>query len=170
MTSARIVDAMRKCASEKAVFDSAQPALFPSRVPEGKHLQVVCALIERGGRVLVAQRSRAKAQGGKWEFPGGKLHEGESPQDALAREIREELGIAIRVCSPLSASTHDYGDFSITLLPFLCMIEAGEPAATEHEAIAWCTPDQLDSVDWAEADVPVFEEYVRELNRRSAKR
>jgi len=116
---------------------------------------VVCALIERGGRVLAARRPRTKAQGGKWEFPGGKLHDGESPREALVREIAEELSVAIRVGEALPPSTHDYGTFAITLIPFRCVIETGEPHAVEHEAIAWCSPDELAALDWAAADVPV---------------
>jgi 8-oxo-dGTP diphosphatase len=129
-------------------------------VPEKKPVAVVCAIIERAGRVLAAQRSRAKSQGGKWEFPGGKLHDGELPRDALVREIAEELCIEICVGGELVPSTHDYGEFAITLLPFLCSITAGDPSPTEHEAIVWRTPGELASLDWAEADLPVVASYL----------
>jgi 8-oxo-dGTP diphosphatase len=129
-------------------------------VPDKKPITVVCAIIERNGRALVAQRARAKSQGGMWEFPGGKLHDGELPRDALVREIAEELCIEIRVGEALAPSTHDYGDFAITLLPFLCSIATGDPSATEHEAIAWCDPGELGALNWAEADLPVVASYL----------
>lgn len=123
-------------------------------------MQVVCAVIEHAGLVLAARRPHSKAQGGKWEFPGGKLHDGESPRDALVREIAEELRITIRVGEALTPSTHDYGTFAITLIPFRCAIESGEPHAVEHEALAWCGPDELATLDWAAADVPVVAGYI----------
>ena len=142
---------------------------FSSRVPGKEHLQVACAIIERGGRVLVARRSRTKSQGGKWEFPGGKLNDGETPRAALVREIEEELGVSIRVGDPLKASTHDYGSFEITLLPFLCAIESGEPVASEHEAIAWCSPADLGTLDWADADMPVVAGFLNTVVLRNGK-
>lgn len=125
-----------------------------------EHFQVVCALIEREGRVLAARRRLAKSQGGKWEFPGGKLHEGELPRDALVREIAEELRIAIRVGDTLAPATHDYGGFAITLIPFRCAIASGEPDPVEHEALAWCEPGELAALDWAAADVPIVANYI----------
>jgi len=122
-------------------------------------------MIERGGRVLAARRSLAKSQGGKWEFPGGKLHDGESPRDALVREIREELRIEIRVGEELPSSTHDYGEFAITLIPFRCEIASCEPDPVEHEALAWCRPEDLAALDWAAADVPVVASYLAARGR-----
>jgi 8-oxo-dGTP diphosphatase len=129
-------------------------------VPDKKPIAVVCAIIERNGCVFVAQRARAKSQGGMWEFPGGKLHEGELPRDALVREIAEELRIVVHVGDSLVPSMHDYGGFAITLIPFLCSVATGEPSAIEHEAIAWCTSDELAALDWAEADLPVVASYL----------
>lgn len=129
-------------------------------VPYRSSIEVVCAVIERDGRVLAARRPSAKSQGGKWEFPGGKLHDGEGPRDALMREIAEELRIAIHVGDALPPSTHDYGAFSITLIPFQCEIVSGEPHAVEHEALAWCAPAELAALDWAAADLPVVAHYL----------
>lgn len=129
-------------------------------VPDKQPIAVVCAIIERDGRVLVAQRSRAKSQGGKWEFPGGKLHGGEQPRDALVREISEELRVSIHVGDALPPSTHDYGGFAITLIPFRCTITSGEPDPVEHEALAWCEPGELAALDWAAADMPVLAYYL----------
>lgn len=86
--------------------------------------------------------------------------EGESPRDALAREIREELRIEIDVGDALAPSNHDYGEFQITLLPFKCAITAGEPAPVEHEEIAWLEAGELTALDWAAADVPIAASYA----------
>ena len=144
------------------VLDGSDQNSLARPVADGRPIEVVCALIERDGRVLAARRPRSKSQGGKWEFPGGKLHDGESPREALVREIAEELCVAIRVGEALPPSTHDYVSFAITLLPFRCAIESGEPHAVEHEALAWCDLGQLVSLDWAAADVPIVAGYLAE--------
>ena len=96
----------------------------------------------------------------KWEFPGGKIDQGESPEDCLRREIAEEMNIHVLVGSSLPPSTHNYSAFSITLYPFICSIESGDIALAEHSAIAWLVPEQLHALDWAEADIPVVESYL----------
>jgi len=136
---------------------------------EAVHLSVVCAIIERDGRVLAARRPRGKSQGGKWEFPGGKLHKGETPRDALVREILEELRIGIEVGDPLPESTHDYGGFLVTLIPFRCSITSGVPTPVEHEALAWCEAGDLGALDWAAADVPVVADYVASTAKKAGK-
>jgi 8-oxo-dGTP diphosphatase len=130
-------------------------------VAQPPHYRVVCALIERDGRVLAAQRPPQKLLPFKWEFPGGKLEAGESPEAALVREIREELHLDIVVGAPLPPSAHDYGTFSITLAPFLATIPAtAEPRPLEHAAVRWCTARELRDLDWAAADVPVLDHYL----------
>ncbi len=133
---------------------------MPAAVP---HFHVVCALIERDGRVLAAQRPPGKAQALKWEFPGGKLEPGEAAEAALVREIREELHLEIALGARLRDAVHDYGKFVITLTPFLAALrEAGaEPHAAEHVALRWCAPADLRTLDWAPADVPIVDEYLR---------
>jgi len=127
-----------------------------------KHLHVVCALIERAGRVLAAQRPAEKAQGLLWEFPGGKLEDGESAEAALVREIREELCVEVALGERLADAHHDYGKFAITLTPFRAVLgEPGaEPHATEHVGLRWCAPEELRGLSWAPADVPIVEEYL----------
>lgn len=93
----------------------------------------------------------------KWEFPGGKIHPGETPEDCLRRELLEELGIVAVVGRALPPSTHRYPDFTITLYPFLCAVESGELAPGEHEQIAWLRPEDLPDMDWAEADRPIVD-------------
>lgn len=128
------------------------------------HLQVACALIEQDGRVLAARRSAAMSMPLKWEFPGGKIHEGESAEACLKREIREELGIDVAVGHPLTAVTHRYPALTVTLYPFRCSILAGTITLHEHAALAWLMPGDLPALDWADADRPVIEEY-RDLVR-----
>ena len=123
---------------------------------------VVCALIERAGRVLIAQRPEGKHLASKWEFPGGKVETGEEPEAALIREIREELGCEIVLRTRLAASSHAYERGEITLLPFRCTLAAGsaEPHAHEHAALAWVTLDELSNYDLAEADLPIVQSWA----------
>jgi 8-oxo-dGTP diphosphatase len=121
---------------------------------------VACAIIERDGFVLAAQRSAIMSLPLKWEFPGGKIDTGETPQDCLQRELIEELGICINIGKQLSLTTHSYQGFTVTLYPYVCSIGSGEPVLHEHAAIKWCNPEKLTLLDWAEADGPVIEEYL----------
>ena len=129
------------------------------------HLKVVCALIEKEGRVLVAQRSATQSLPLKWEFPGGKIEPGESECEALAREIREELGGEIAVGKTMTPVSYSYPEFSITLHPLLCRLTSGKAVPHEHAALAWCSAGELRELEWAPADNPVMEEY---LNCRQA--
>ncbi|HLP00699.1 MAG TPA: (deoxy)nucleoside triphosphate pyrophosphohydrolase [Opitutaceae bacterium] len=126
------------------------------------HFHVVCALIERDGRVLVAQRPAGKSQALLWEFPGGKLEAGEAAESALVREIREELCIEIALGEQLRDARHDYGKFAITLTPFLATLRdpGVEPHAVEHAEVRWCTSAELIALEWAPADVPIVAEYL----------
>ena len=104
----------------------------------------------------------------KWEFPGGKIDENESPEQCLHRELFEELNVTVIVDRPLSPSTHRYETFAVTLYPFICTLESGEPVLHEHAASRWLPPDRLFSLDWAEADRPVIEEYLRVTTKSQA--
>jgi len=118
---------------------------------------VVCAIIEREGRVLIAQRPPGKLMPLKWEFPGGKVEPGEDPAAAIVREIREELGCTITGLRPLTPFTHDYRTVVITMIPFVCALapESPDPHAHEHVALAWVPPAGLHAYDLAAADWPV---------------
>jgi 8-oxo-dGTP diphosphatase len=103
----------------------------------------------------------------KWEFPGGKIDAGESPEGCLRRELVEELGLEVLPCRRLPSHTHEYPAFSVTLYPFVCSIVAGDIVLHEHAAIAWLPPDELTTLDWAEADYPVIDGYLRQKGCRS---
>ena len=127
-----------------------------------KHIHVTCAIIERDGLILAAQRSVTMSLPLKWEFPGGKIDPGESHEECLQRELLEELGIHVSLAKRLPVSTHHYPNFMITLYPFACTITSGEIVLHEHTAISWLPPTELHTLDWAEADVPVIESYLAE--------
>jgi 8-oxo-dGTP diphosphatase len=128
-------------------------------------IPVVCALIERDGLVLVAQRPAHKHLALKWEFPGGKVEPDESPATALIREIHEELGCAIIVTRALPRFTHDYGTVVIEMFPFVCQLTADSPAPHPHEHVAlrWLAPAELPALDLAAADFPVVISYRASL-------
>ncbi len=124
-------------------------------------IPVVCAVIEKDGRVLLAQRPAGKHLALKWEFAGGKVEPGEDPAAALVREIREELGCDIVVVRALPRFTHCYPDVLIEMFPFVCCLAPGsaEPHPHEHVALAWVAPGELLSYDLAAADLPVVAAY-----------
>ena len=127
-------------------------------------LPVVCALIERAGRVLLARRPAHKHLALKWEFPGGKVDGSETPEAALIREIKEELGCDIVLGRALRRFTHVYDRTTIRMIPFVCHLAPGspEPNPTEHVTIAWARPGELDTYDLAAADLPVVQAYRAE--------
>ena len=126
-----------------------------------KHVHVACALIERDGLVLAAQRGAAMSLPLKWEFPGGKLEAGESAEECLRRELVEEMGVTVAVGRPLPLHTHAYDTFTVTLYPFVCTLKSEQITLHEHAAMIWLPPHELHTLDWLEADQPVLEGYVR---------
>ncbi len=124
------------------------------------HLHVACAIIEQDGAVLTAQRSATMSLPLKWEFPGGKIEAGETAEECLIRELREELGVSIFIGSALSPATHSYQDFTVTLYPFICRLTGGTVTMHEHHALKWVEPQQMPELDWAAADLPVISEYL----------
>lgn len=129
-----------------------------------KTLRVACAVIEDRGMVLAAQRGREMSMPLKWEFPGGKLHPGESPEECLDRELEEELGVRVRIVRALPPVIHFYEEFTIELIPFVCTPAGGRLRLNEHGAVAWLPPRVLPELDWAAADIPVVSHYLGSLN------
>ena len=125
-------------------------------------IPVTCAIIYRNGKILAAQRAEGHHLAGQWEFPGGKVDEGETEEACIVREIREELGIEVRPTRRLGESHHDYSDRTIRLIPFVCDLVNGEPKAGEHRAITWLGPDELPSVPWCDADLPIVKQLSAE--------
>ena len=124
---------------------------------EVKIIPVVCAIIEQDGLVLCALRSELMSLPEKWEFPGGKHEENELPEEALIREIKEELNIEIKIIEALPIAEHAYvPEKIIQLIPFRCVIVSEQkPSATEHEELRWVKRNELLQLDWAAADVPI---------------
>ena len=120
-------------------------------------LVVACALIDPDGRVLLAQRPPDKAMGGLWEFPGGKVEPGETPEATLIRELAEELGIAVQeAClAPFTFASHAYTDFHLLMPLYVCRRWDGTPQALEHAAIRWVRPKDMGEYPMPAADLPL---------------
>jgi len=125
-------------------------------------IQVSCAIIINPfDQVLVTQRSALMSLPLKWEFPGGKIEEGETAEACLIREIKEELNIEIQITGSLSPNDYQYPDKLIRLIPFICRHTGGEIVLKEHADYKWLGVKDLLGLDWAEADVGVVREYLK---------
>ncbi|MBR5963470.1 MAG: (deoxy)nucleoside triphosphate pyrophosphohydrolase [Bacteroidaceae bacterium] len=129
-----------------------------------KHYSVVAAVIRFGDNVLCMQRglTRFAYTSYKWEFPGGKVEEGETPQEALRREIKEEMNMEVQIGDFVGAFRNDYPDFSITLQVFWCDVCSPQFDMKEHHDFRWLPLHALPSLDWAEADQKVVEKLLEE--------
>lgn len=125
-------------------------------------IQVACAVIQKDGLILATQRSSSMSLPLKWEFPGGKLEEGESLEECLVRELQEELGITVRVGQRLEPVTYCYPAFTVTLYPFFCDQLQGTMVLHEHSNACWLAPHELSTLDWAEADWPLINWLTKE--------
>lgn len=122
-----------------------------------KHIHVVGAVIVEDGKILCAQRGATKTLAYKWEFPGGKIENGETPQAALKREIDEEMDCVIEIGEAIETTVYEYDFGFVHLTTFYCHLISGKPTLTEHVAISWLSPHELMSLDWAPADIPAVE-------------
>jgi 8-oxo-dGTP diphosphatase len=121
-------------------------------------LVAACALVDADGRVLLAQRPDGKPMAGLWEFPGGKVETGESPEQSLIRELKEELGISVSdAClAPLTFASHAYPDFHLLMPLYVCRRWQGTVAALEGQKLAWVRPNKLRDYEMPPADVPLI--------------
>lgn len=120
-----------------------------------KTINVVAAVIMKEGKVFATQRGYGEFKDG-WEFPGGKVEAGESPEEALRREIREELEVEVNVGDLIDTIEYDYPAFHLSMKCYACTIAGGSPHLLEHEAARWLTAVQLDSVAWLPADITLI--------------
>ena len=121
-----------------------------------KRIEVVAAVIQCGNRIFATQRGYGEWKDW-WEFPGGKTEEGETPEEALQREIKEELATEIEVGEFLTTVECDYPKFHLTMHCYLCSVKSGELTLLEHEAAKWLGPEELNAVKWLPADEEVVE-------------
>jgi 8-oxo-dGTP diphosphatase len=128
-------------------------------------LVAAAALIDKDGRILVAQRPTGKPMAGLWEFPGGKVKEGETPEFALCREIEEELGIEVRECcfTPIAFASHSYDDFHLLMPLYVCRMWKGMITPREGQAVKWMRVNELYSLQMPAADVPLIAQLMERL-------
>lgn len=126
-------------------------------------VKVAAGVIERDGQVLVTQRAAKAHQGGLWEFPGGKLESGESAEQALVRELAEELNIQVTQQAPLIEISHDYGDKQVRLFVFVVRAFEGEPQGLEGQPMQWVAAADLNTLSFPAANLPIIQAYLAQL-------
>ena len=133
-----------------------------------KIINVAAAVIERDGRIYATERGYGPFKD-FWEFPGGKIEPGESPEEALHREIFEELRVRIRILEGAGDVLYDYPEFRLHMTLFLCNLESGEPTLVEHEAARWVTKEEMKTLSWLPADYEVLDK-IGEILEKTEKR
>ena len=131
-----------------------------------RNIKVVAAIIEKDGKIFATQRGYGNYKDW-WEFPGGKIEAGESPQEALRREIREELDTEIAVGQLLTSVEYDYPEFHMSMDCFICTVVSGQLTLLEHEAARWLGAGELWQVRWLPSDIKVIEELEKYLNKEA---
>ena len=124
-------------------------------------IDVACAIISVDEKILVVQRSATMSQPLKWEFPGGKIEAGESDIDCVKREIKEELNLEIELVNRLSPSQYSYPQITINLIPFTAIVLSGDILLKEHAQFKILDREQLSMLDWAAADLPILNEFLK---------
>lgn len=130
-----------------------------------KTLKVVAAIIMGDGKVFATQRGYGEFKDG-WEFPGGKVEEGENSRDAVVREIKEELDTEVNVLELFDVVEYDYPNFHLSMECFICTVKSGNLLLKEHEDARWLSKDELYSVDWLEADRMVIRKLEKQMNEK----
>ncbi len=125
-----------------------------------KPLLVACGILRQGERILALRRKDGSELGGKWEFPGGKIEPGETPQRCLERELKEELDLQVTIGKALQPVRHTYPHRTIILYPYICSAQSAIEIMKDHDDLIWGIPEHLRTLDWAEADRVVLEAYI----------
>lgn len=123
-------------------------------------LNVACAIILKGEKILAAKRSKTMSLPFKWEFPGGKINDNESEEECIHRELQEELNIKVKIIGKLKNHFYDYGDTKINLIPFLVKYHEGNINLTEHSEAKWFSKKELAELDWANADIAILRDFL----------
>ena len=128
-----------------------------------KKVEVVAAIIYFGNEILCVQRPKNKLSyiSEKFEFPGGKIESGETKEEALKRELSEELNISTNIKSLFLTVVHEYPDFELTMHSFICEVETKQITLNEHISFEWLTLNELNKLDWAAADIPIVDKLVK---------
>ena len=134
------------------------------KAQEQKTVEVVAALIRKGDQFMICQRPSHKSNGSLWEFVGGKVENGETPEEALIRECREELDITLKVGEAFTEVYHTYPDIRIHLTLFHATIESGTPKRLEHNDIRWITPEEIPLYPFCPADTEILEKIKRKFS------
>ena len=124
-------------------------------------INVTCAIVIKETKVLVTQRSSTMKLPLKWEFPGGKIEANESSEQCIHRELKEELNIEIQILKSQDPVPYTYEHFTINLIPFIARYLSGKVVLTEHKEYRWLEKEELKSLDWAPADIPVLEKFLK---------
>lgn len=125
-----------------------------------KTIQVSAAIIKKNDKILATQRGYGELKGG-WEFPGGKIEKGETEEQALIREIKEELDVNINIHSKLTIVEYDYSEFHLTMHCYFCEIESGELTLKEHSSAKWLAKSELNKIQWLPADKEVIDTLLK---------
>ncbi len=128
-----------------------------------KQVEVVAAIIQHNDKILCVQRGENKLSyiSKKYEFPGGKIEQGESKEETIKREIREELNMEISVINEFITVNHQYPDFNLTMHSFICHCDSTELTLTEHIDYKWLSRGEMEELDWAAADIPIVNKLVK---------
>ena len=139
--------------------------LLPMSTPLKARFQIAVGIVDRNGRVLISKRKPDAHSGDLWEFPGGKVREGESPEQAVVRELREELGIGVRVERFYARVEHEYPDRRIELLAYLCVLEEGKPTPIHCVACDWVPISDLNRRSFPEANLALVKRLTEQGTR-----
>ena len=130
-----------------------------------KTIRVVCGILSRPNRtLLITRKAPGRSLAGLWEFPGGKIEDGETPEQALVRELHEELGIVIKVGKYIGTNSHDYGNVKVELIAFECLSADSIRSLTDHDVFVFIEPNQIFNYPLAPADIPLAEKWL-EMNK-----